>query len=135
MVSFSFCPSTLVLKTVVIDIKTGRRLKAADLFSDLTGLARVVRSAQKQEIAKAIEAIKKDPETKEIDTTQLFESANFTAKDLNHFAVNDKGVTFIYDYGFPHVIQALQPEGRFTFDWQDIKAFIKPGGLLSQFTR
>lgn len=121
-------------KEVVIDTKTGNRLTAAGIFTNLGGLAAKAKAAQKFEIKKAIVQIKKDSPEEE-NPANLFTDANFTTENLDEFSVSDKGVTFLYDYGFPHVIQALQPDGRYFFSWAEIKPFIKRGGLLEQFIR
>jgi hypothetical protein len=118
----------------VVDTKTGARQRPADVFTDLPGLAAKVKAAQRAEIAGAIVEIKKeDPSTE--DPASLFETSDFKVADLGPFMVDDKGVTFIYDYGFPHVIEALQPEGHYAFTWAEIKPFIKTGGLLGRFVR
>jgi hypothetical protein len=122
-------------KTIVVDAKSGNRVKASDIFVGLNGLAAMIRKAQEKEIAEAIEVIKKDPDIKETDPESLFADANYTAADLKEFAVSDKGVTFIYDYGFPHVIEALQPDGKYFFSWAELKPFIKPAGLLTRVAR
>jgi hypothetical protein len=54
-------------------------------------------------------------------------------KDLNEFSVSDKGVTFLFDAGFPHAIQALQPEGEYFFSYAEIRPYIKRDGPLSVF--
>ena len=46
-----------------------------------------------------------------------------------------EGVAFDYDYGFPHVIKALEPDGELRFSWDEIKRFIKPGSLLAKHVR
>ena len=121
--------------TVVIDTRTGKRVGAADVFTDLEGLAALIKPAQDKEIAEGIEAIKKDPDMKDTDPESLFESVGFTTDDLKEFSVEEKGVTFIYDYAFPHVIQALEPDGRYFLSWEQLKSFIKPDGLLSRIAR
>ncbi|MEP6847432.1 MAG: hypothetical protein ABI999_01160 [Acidobacteriota bacterium] len=49
--------------------------------------------------------------------------------------MSDTGITILYDYQFPHVALAVQPDGRYFFTWQQLKPFIKQGGLLHQFVR
>jgi hypothetical protein len=121
-------------RTVVVDLKTGDQVRTTELFSNLAGLAALCRKAQKAEIAQAIVDIKKDyPE--EEDLTSLFADAKFTIKDLEEFSIDDNGVTFLYDYGFPHVALALQPDGRYFFDWKQLKPFLKPGSLLQRLVR
>jgi len=43
------------------------------------------------------------------------------------------GVTFLYDAGFPHVIQALQPDGRYFFSYAVLRPHIKSSGPLGVF--
>lgn len=123
-----------VSKPIIVNLKTGSRVRPQDVFTQLTGLIAKGRNAQRAEIKKAIAEIKKENPEEE-NPAQLFANARFTLKDLNEFSINDEGVTFWYDYGFPHVIKALQPEGRYFFSWTDLKPFIKPDGLLGQFVR
>ena len=122
-------------KALVVDLKTGNRVRPVDVFTNLNGLAAMVKRAQKAEVSKALKEMKEDPENKDFDTDQLFENTNFTAKDLNEFEVNDKGVTFIYNYGFVHAIQALEPDGRYTFTWKDLRPYIKNTGRFAMFGR
>ncbi|MGB2752236.1 MAG: hypothetical protein WBC19_09280 [Pyrinomonadaceae bacterium] len=122
-------------KTVVVDTLKGDRVKPADTFKNLSGIVALVKKAQKIEIAKAIKAIRKDPDFREPDPKTLFISANFKTEDLDWFSISHKGVTFNYDYGFPHVMQALQPDGKFFFSWKQLKPYIKAGSLLSRVAR
>jgi len=121
-----------VTKTAVVDLRKGTLVKTSDVFTDLQGLAAMVRKAQKKEIEEAIAEIKKNPEFKEEDPADLFKEADFHRKDLEGYSVNDKGVTFKYDYGFVHAIQALQPDVNFFFTWEQLRPFLVPGGLLEK---
>lgn len=119
---------------VAVDLKAGTRIQPSDVFTDLPGLTTLVKKTQKAEIAAAIIEIKKeDPETE--DPASLFKDSDFTTKELKEFMVGDNGVTFVYDYGFPHVIQALQPEGRYFITWQQLKPFLKTNGPFARFIR
>ena len=121
-------------KPVVINLKTGEKISAKDVFLKLSGLAAKGRQAQREEIKKGIIEIKKESPDEE-NPEALFENSDFTIENLDKFTVNDKGVTFWYDYGFPHVIQAFQPAGRYFFSWARLKPFIRRDGLLGQFVR
>jgi hypothetical protein len=121
-------------KPVIVNLKTGEKVSAKDVFIKLSELAAKGKQTQKIEIKKGIAEIKKENPDEENPAT-LFENADFTVKNLEQFSVSDKGVTFWYDYGFPHVIQAWQPEGRHFFSWAQLKPFIKPDGLLGKFVR
>lgn len=124
-----------VTRYVVVDVRTGNRLKISDAFAKLDGLAALLKDLQQAEVKSAILAIKADPENKDADPDQLFESADFKAGDLKDYSVADYGVTFYYDYGFPRVIEALQPPGEFKLTWSQLKPYIRPGGLLARFVR
>jgi len=126
-------PSTFN-KTVVIDLKTGNRITPGMVFTNIAGLTAKGKRAREKEVKQAIIDIKKEePDTE--DPASLFGSRDFTAENLDEFSVSDKGVTFIYDYGFPHAALALQPDGRYFFSWRELKPFIKPAGLFRRFVR
>lgn len=122
-------------KTVVVNLKTGAQVRPQDVFTNLGRLAATVKEAQQEEIKTATEEYKKDPETADFDGAEYFRDADFTVKNLDEFTVSDKGVTFIYNYGFPHVVLALEPEGRFFYSWAELKPFIRRDGLLARFAR
>lgn len=117
---------------VIVNTKTGNKVTAKDVFTDLAGLAAKGKKAQQAEIKQALIDIRKEEPDAE-NPTSLFESADFKIEDLNAFTVTDKGVTFNYDYGFPHVILAMQPDGHYFFSWKELKPFIKPAGLFGRF--
>lgn len=122
-------------KTLVVDLKTGAQARPQDVFTNLGGLAAKVKKAQQAEMKKANEEYKKDPDAADFDASEYFGEADLTIKDLNEFTVSDKGLTFIYDYRFPHVALALEPEGRFSYSWQELKPFVRRDGLFGRFVR
>lgn len=121
-------------RTVVVDTQIGVRASPADVFKDLRGLAALVRNAQQKEIREGIERIRKE-EPNDADPTSLFEGADFKPKHLDGYEVSDQGVTFHYEYGFPKVAEALQPDGTFFYTWAQLRPYIKPGGLLTRIAR
>lgn len=122
-------------KTVVVNSKTGTIVKPADVFTNLRGLAAAVKKYQQKEIKESIAEIKKDKDFNEPNPETLFEDDDFTVENLGEFTVSDRGVIFNYDYGFPHVILALEPSGSFLLTWKELKPFIKPAGLFGQFAK
>lgn len=110
-------------------------MRPSDVFVNLRGLAALVRREQRREIASAIKQIRASKEWNEPDPRGLFRHSNFTAANLDWFSISDRGVTFVYDYGFPHVIKAVEPTGAFFFSWARLKPYIKPGGLLARIAR
>ena len=120
-------------RTVVVNLATGSRVKPTDVFINLNGLAAKCRRIQQAEVRKSLAGAKKDdPDAAD---PSLFAETKFTTENLKEFSVNDRGVTFIYDYGFPHVVKALDPTGRYFIPWTEMKPFIKSGGLLARFVR
>ncbi|HEX7226694.1 MAG TPA: hypothetical protein VF353_02870, partial [Candidatus Binatia bacterium] len=105
----------------------------SDVFIDVPGLIAAVKKKQDVEVAEAIKTIKAEPDFGDGDPKQLFEYTDFETKDLKNFAVDRAGVAFFYDYGFPNVLKALEPEGELRLSWPEIRPFIKPGGLLARF--
>jgi hypothetical protein len=121
-----------VTKRVVVDIKSGNTVAISDVFEDLPTLAVEIKKAQTAEIAKAREEMKSDPDARPDD---LFSETDFKVDDFGEFSVSSTGVTFYYDYGFPHVLEAHQPPGEFRFTWGQLKPFIRADGLLARFIR
>lgn len=122
-----------VTKTLAVDTKAGNRITPAKAFQNAAGLVALIQKKQNAEIEARIKELKEDPEEKDNDPRQLFAEEKFTAKSLEEFSIDGKGITFMYEYGFPHVIQALEPEGRYFFKWSDIGKFIAPAGPLGKF--
>jgi len=121
-------------RTVVVDLATGNRVRPADVFIDLAGLTVKCRRIQQAEVKRSLADIKKN-EPDADDPESLFAEAKFTIENLKEFTVSDRGIAFLYDYGFPHVLQGLQPDGRYFIPWSGMKPFIRPGGLLARFVR
>lgn len=105
----------------------------AAAFQKLVELVKRVKMKQRSEIDAAIAELKNDPDEKDVNPAELFEGADITVNELNEFSVDDNGVTFIYDYNFPHVIRALQPDGKFHFTWAELSKFINPNGPFAKF--
>jgi len=117
------------VKTFVIDLKSGRRVQIGDVFTNIGKLLVKIDKAQKVEIKSAIATAKKDGE----NIADLIQSGDFTKNKLDEFSITNKGVTFLFDYGFPHAVQALEPNGEYFFSWTEIRPFINRGGLLGKF--
>lgn len=124
-----------VTKSVVVDTRTGRPLKAFDVFVRLPALAQRVRKLQQAEVRKTIAELRTDPEYTREPADEYFNQASFGVPNLNEFSISDEGVTFLYDYGFPHVIKAYEPVGEYKITWKELAPYIKPGGLLARFVR
>lgn len=122
-------------KHFLINLRDGSVVKAADVFEShkITQVVAVVDRQLQLEIKDRKEE-EKDPADKEaVDDT--YKDLKFQLKDLDDFSVGPKGITFLYDAGFPHVIRALEPAGRYFFRYSALKPFIKRDGPLGQFIR
>jgi hypothetical protein len=125
-------------KHFLINLKSGRVIKAADVFNP-DSLATLAEMANQKLKAEASERIKEAEGDKDSDADQKsslkeqLEQLTFTVENLDDFSVNDKGLTFLYDAGFPHVSQALQPDGRYFFSFAELRPYIKRNGPLGIF--
>jgi len=124
-------------KHFVISLKSGNVIKACDVFLNekLQQLATVVNHKLQTELKGIVEELissNSDPE--DVSTArERQEPLEFKIENLDEFSVGSKGITFLYDAGYPHVIQALEPNGRYFLSYAELKPYIKPGGLLWQF--
>ena len=113
-------------------------VKAADAFnpSSLPKLVAMANQKLRAEIKELSQVVDDDKEQDAEQKGFLKEQLNqlsFTRQNLDEFAVSDKGVTFLYDAGFPHVIQALQPAGEYFFSYAELRPHIKGNGPLGIF--
>lgn len=126
-------------KHFLINLKDGGVVKASDAFvvGQLPALTAKVNNklrAELKDILKELADSKSDPEDIRI-AREAQEPLEFTTEDLNDFSVNAKGVTFLYDAGYPHAIRAFQPQGQYFFSYAELKSFIKKDGPLGVFIR
>jgi hypothetical protein len=123
-------------------LRTGKQVGVKDLFT--TGaLPRLL-----AEVRKSIRRRENDEREKNICFTETIDTyreiydkefhpvpEKIAYKDLNGFFVTEKGVTFLYDYNFAHVVEACEPDEQYFFTWGKLKPFIKSDGLLAKFVR
>lgn len=127
-------------KHLAINLKTGTLLRATDGFhaNKLDELARLVDKKLQSEVAELIVEANRDPHQDQDGKQNIvdaLEQQKFQTQHLDDYSVGAKGVTFLYDAGFPHVIRALQPTGEYFFSYEELKPFIKSNGPLGQFVR
>ncbi len=115
-------------KHVSASLKTGQALKVADLFKreSLGALTGQLDKLMQLEVHQAIETAKQQGE----DIGQRLDNQKFQVKNLDNFSVDDRGVTFFYDFGFPHVIKALEPSGQYFLSYKQLKPYIKQNSAL-----
>lgn len=129
---------------VNVNLKTGGAITPDTAFSNVSGLAKLVDGALRAEIRKTLADAKTDKDIDEEGRSFLESQLNgedsgvkepVDAERLKQFIVGEKGITFVYDYGFPHVGKALEPPGRFFFSWQTLTPYLKPDGAFGQFVK
>lgn len=125
-----------------ISLRTGDVLKARDVFepASLYALAALAHEKLRGEVAEQIRVVEQDKELSadreglenlKSELTRL----SFGVEHLDNFMVGDAGVTFLYDAGFPHVIQAIQPDGRYFFTYAQLAPYVRRGGPLGVFVK
>jgi hypothetical protein len=120
-------------KHLAINLKTGRLIKAADIFKsgsldELTAVLDKKLQAEIKQRLKDIEQSKDYDAEEKKSLPEMFENLKFEATNLDEFSISDKGITFMYDAGFPHVVQALQPDGQYFFSYAELGAYLKHKG-------
>lgn len=120
-------------KHFAINLKTGELIKASDAFTSpsLGTLAELLDGKLKAEIK---QILKENPGEKE-NAEILFGELKYKVSDLDDFSISARGITFLFDAGFPHAVQALEPNGRYFFSYTELQRLIKPDGPLAVFVR
>jgi len=127
-------------KHLAINLRTGALIKATDVFKreSLAKLATLVDGKLQAEMKATIEEVNQD---KTIDADEkksvpeLYEGLKIEVKNLDDFSIDDKGITFLYDAGFPHVVQAYQPAGEYRFSYAELRPYLQREGAPQSLTR
>lgn len=125
-------------KHYLLSLKNGMVIKAADAFNQasLEHLTRLANEKLKAEVKELIQVVAADKDSDAEQKSALRDQLNqleFKRENLDEFSVGDKGVTFLYDAGFPHVIRALQPDGQYFFSYAELRSHLKSNGPLGVF--
>ena len=122
-----------------INLKNGQVIKASDVFiaSSLPTLRTMLDGKLHRELKEILESLK-DSKSDQEDVriaSEAQELQGYTIENLDDFEVGATGITFLYDAGYPHVIQAFEPNGRYFFSYSELKPFIRRDGPLGQFVQ
>jgi len=122
-------------RDLVVDLKTGRRLAASDLFKkdQLPALAAKLDVTLQGEIE---EIRRKWSEETGLDWSQagVEDDWSFQVKDLDNFSLDGHGVTFSMEFGLPSLKKDLEPSGRYILSFEDLSPYIDWDGPLSRFS-
>ena len=116
-------------KRVSVSLKTGKILRAKDLFKPeaFGAIAQTIEPMMQQEILKKIAEFRKE----DADINQsLFAKHHFQPKNVEDFTIGKTGVTFLYNFDFPHVIKAAEPSGAYLIPYSKLRRYIRPDGAL-----
>ena len=124
-------------KHMLINLRDGNMVKAVDVFdaTKVKPLAELVNRELQREIGKLRAenlAAAQDPDERQA-LTDAYANLKVEREHLDEFSVGKTGITFLYDAGFPHVIKALEPQGRYFFSYKTINEYIRPDGPLAKF--
>jgi hypothetical protein len=116
-------------KHVAVSLKTGKVLRARDLFKaeGFGAIAQIIEPMMQQEIRQKIAEFQKD------DTDindNLFSEHHFQTKNIEDFMIGKIGVTFLYNFYFPHAIKAAEPSGAYLIPYSNLTRFIRRDGAL-----
>jgi hypothetical protein len=115
---------------VAVDLQTGKVIKVADLLTP-EGLKKVADTIN-QSMQKRIQTAIAQNANQDTDLKSRLSGKQFQVENLNTFVIGEKGITFIYDFDFPHVIQALAPDGKFFLSYPELQPSVKPIGRLGR---
>ena len=127
-------------KHFAINLRNGELIRARDVFKPaaIETLLGLVNRKLQDEIQESRQALAEQPETSAEERQrfeELFAGLKFAPENLDEFSINNKGITFLYDAGFPHAIQALEPVGQYFFSYDELRPYFKPEGQLGRFVQ
>jgi hypothetical protein len=121
-------------KHFAINLRNGELIRAADAF-DPAAHEKLAAMIDEKLQAENRDIIRDVGDEDRSSAEEMLKDLKFTASNLDDFSVNDKGVTFLFDAGFPHAVQAFEPAGRYFFSYAELKPYIKRDGPLAVFIR
>lgn len=125
------------------DLRTGKQLEVRDLLADTAALRLRWQESINRRVAAHLSTL--PTEYPEVDADLLADLKrrlywNDTTRMVQleagdprfyDFALTPFGIVLYYDFGFPHVIEALQPDTDYLFPYAELTAWLKPKGPLA----
>ncbi|HKQ52930.1 MAG TPA: hypothetical protein VJT74_11210 [Pyrinomonadaceae bacterium] len=121
-------------KHFAINLRNGELIRAADAF-DSGALEKLAALVDEKLQAENQETVRDVGDEDRASAEEMLKGLKFTTSNLDDFSVSDKGLTFLFDAGFPHAVQAFEPAGRYFFSYAELKPYIKRDGPLAVFVR
>jgi hypothetical protein len=111
------------------DLATGAKLEITDLLdkAQLPAIVARLEPMLQARIAKTKQEFAADIQSGDIPADQ-WDALHVTVESLSSFTTTPAGITFHWDAGFPHVMQALAPDGELPIAFADLTGRINPRG-------
>jgi hypothetical protein len=111
----------------LFELRSGRRLHAADVF----------RTDKRAELVAAVDAKMQEAiRAAGLDTPDCAdlkqEPRRFSADRLREVRLEPQALTVLYDFDFPHVIQACEPSGEFRFTAAELEPYLASGTGIAE---
>ena len=103
-------PSQMVFN-FLFNLETGEEVSAEDLFME-------------QRVTELVKLC--DHELQNRITDEIEDEFTFNETNLNQLGMRRGGIVFHYDFNFPHINAAMEPNGELFFSWDDINEFLLP---------
>ena len=122
---------------MLINLRNGARVRAADVFeaTELDALAELVNQELQREIQKLhsenMAGLQHDDDRQTL--RDAYGHLDFDRMNLDEFSISKTGVTFLFDAAFPHIMKALEPQGRYFFSYKALSDYIRRDGPLGKF--
>ncbi|QNH60653.1 hypothetical protein [Hymenobacter sediminicola] len=131
-----------VARHATFELRTGRLLEVRDLLADTLALRQRWQESINRRVADHISKLPTEyaqldaPLLAEVKRRLHWNDSTLTVQlegddpRFYDFALTSFGLTLYYDFGFPHVIEALQPETDYLFSYATLTPWLKPKGVL-----
>ncbi|MCA9801926.1 MAG: hypothetical protein KC777_08075 [Cyanobacteria bacterium HKST-UBA02] len=122
-------------KQVRLNLKTGAPITAEDIFIETKRgqLAQLVDEAMQRKVN---DKMRESSEDGDVSSFQdMLSDAKFEEDNLDSFSIGGEGITFLYDFGFPHAAKACEPDGFFFFPYSQLKGYLKKDGPLAMYAK
>ncbi|MDQ2770718.1 MAG: hypothetical protein M3Y54_09475 [Bacteroidota bacterium] len=125
------------------NLRTGQLLTVGQLVQDTLALRRRWQASISRAVATTVAALPTDyPDMEAGERPDIEERFGWNAKlkkvifapgqpHFDEFGLTTKGLELYHSFEFPHVIQALEPDGTCLIPYSTLKAWLQPSGLLS----
>ena len=117
----------------LINLANGETIKLSDIFyqNKINELIDVLNTKLQNNVKQKFDSAypQKPGSCLAEDVNYDLSRSKFTEKNID-YKITSVGINFIYDFGFPHVIQACEPSGVVALSHDQLKDYINPNGLL-----